>query len=559
MQRHEGRLEIAANQNLWSTGANPSVQNFLSLSVVAILGVLAAIAPVAAQAPPATIQSPSGGVVHALVVGIDKFAFPKLPTLAGAVADARDLAGTLKRAGVVDLTVLLDDRATRANITGEIERLIRDARPGDLVIVSMASHGSQEKTAVSFNEPDGLDEVVILGGFMPEGEAARERIVDDEIFLWLERFSKKGIGVLFLADICSGGGLTKAPGPGDKQPAVRGVSRVYAPKDETYGTYFIPDESVLLPKPATPAMTTGAIADLDGLTFVAGAEAGTVVTEVEIAGEARGLASFAIARSFEGLADANRDGVVTHRELLRYIRTEVQRMSAFEQRPVTEPRGRNMLEKPVFRFSNASAPPVTAPTAKYKASSSVAASPHAGFARPRLAPVQLRFAQEQGTLKDPGGSILARGIARDEIDRAASAYEARRLFEALANSAKERELPVELRADSARPGSLRIKAPTGATYVSVLAISALGKVQLVFPNPRQDQLIQDEDFELQLAQQGNLTGAETIVVLASHNRPHRLNNALKPFAGTLKPVDTFNAVFEAIDHRTRIGVVLLNP
>ena len=61
-------------------------------------------------AQPATgLAAPAhGGQIRALVIGIDNYAYPEIvPTLSGAVADARDIAGVLRRSSVGDLTTLI--------------------------------------------------------------------------------------------------------------------------------------------------------------------------------------------------------------------------------------------------------------------------------------------------------------------------------------------------------------------------------------------------------------------------------------------------------------------
>ncbi|MEN3379695.1 MAG: hypothetical protein V7604_5050, partial [Hyphomicrobiales bacterium] len=102
---------------------------------------------VAVPARAATLQSPTGGQVRALVIGIDDYAAQ--PRLKGAVADATDLSTALRKARVDDLTVLIDRQATRQTIIATLERLAAESKRGDLVFISFAGHGAQlpERTA----------------------------------------------------------------------------------------------------------------------------------------------------------------------------------------------------------------------------------------------------------------------------------------------------------------------------------------------------------------------------------------------------------------------------
>src|SRR5271167_3642692 len=124
---------------------------------------LAAMATAGAVADP--IQAPSGGEVRALVVGIDDYLFER--RLKGAVADARDLEGALRRTGVSssNLTVLIDAEATRPAVLAAMARLVEQTRANDLVFISFAGHGTQRPESVRGSKPDGLDEAFVLHAF----------------------------------------------------------------------------------------------------------------------------------------------------------------------------------------------------------------------------------------------------------------------------------------------------------------------------------------------------------------------------------------------------------
>ena len=87
-----------------------------------LLGLAAGLisaAPVMAQ--PVALRAPEEGQVRALLVGID--AYRNVRPLKGAVSDARDIEGALRRSGINDVTVLLDERANRDAVIGAIESL----------------------------------------------------------------------------------------------------------------------------------------------------------------------------------------------------------------------------------------------------------------------------------------------------------------------------------------------------------------------------------------------------------------------------------------------------
>jgi len=76
-----------------------------------VLGILAGLAcvPAPVSAQPAVLQAPDeAGHIRALLVGID--AYRHVRPLKGAISDARDIEGALRRSGITDVTVLLDER-----------------------------------------------------------------------------------------------------------------------------------------------------------------------------------------------------------------------------------------------------------------------------------------------------------------------------------------------------------------------------------------------------------------------------------------------------------------
>lgn len=175
-----------------------------------------------------TLHLPGEGMVRALVVGIDHY--PNLSErdqLGGAAADAQDIEAALRRVGVKDIALLLDTAVTRAAFTAAMEALIKNARTGDLVIITFAGHGMQENERVPGSKPDGKNEEFVLSLMGNEGPETAERIYDDEIFAWLKRLAAKGAEIIFVADSCHGGGMTKATSRGSVRRGVRGLTRVY--------------------------------------------------------------------------------------------------------------------------------------------------------------------------------------------------------------------------------------------------------------------------------------------------------------------------------------------
>jgi hypothetical protein len=283
-----------------------------------------------------TVQiSPSGnGQVRALVIGIDHYR--NVSPLRGAVADAQDIASALRNAGVYDLTVLIDDDASRRNIDSAMMRLIETATPGDLVFLSVAGHGAQAPERVKGSEPDGMDEIFLLAGFSSSGRGNTERVIDNEFNGWLSQLNRKGVEVLFVADTCHGGGMARLPQFNVEEQSYRFAGTVQLDEDENTPVTSIADARVKL-------------GELPHVTFVAGADKYTKVPEVRIPGIAtkRGALSYAIARAI----DEGRDGPVTRQQLFGFSRQVAYQYAETRQSIATEPQGGDAkLDQVVFRL-----------------------------------------------------------------------------------------------------------------------------------------------------------------------------------------------------------------
>ena len=118
-----------------------------------------------------------------------------------------------------DITVLAgwpDDaakRPTKANIARAFQRLAQSAKPGDLVFIAMAGHGSQQPSSKSLaEEPDGLDELFLpadVGKWDGKAGAVKNAIADSEIHAWLDAIRKTGAFVWIMFDSCHSGTMTR--------------------------------------------------------------------------------------------------------------------------------------------------------------------------------------------------------------------------------------------------------------------------------------------------------------------------------------------------------------
>ena len=141
---------------------------------------------------------------RALLVGIDSYpGFGPESQLFGAVRDARAMAETLIERFAfepADVTVLLDEEATRARLVEAMDSLRDRLRKDDQVILFFSGHGSQ-MTDRECDEGDGLDETLVPFD-SGRGEAENRDLSDDEINRWAARVLEETPHLTLIFDCC---------------------------------------------------------------------------------------------------------------------------------------------------------------------------------------------------------------------------------------------------------------------------------------------------------------------------------------------------------------------
>ena len=310
--------------------------------------------------PPAGWAQESKGLVAAgsqtvrgLVIGIDDYTH--IEKLRGAVNDARDIHQALAGMGVDDLTVLLDGDATRDRILAEWQDLLARAGPGDTLVLTYAGHGSQEDERVAGTEDDGKDENLLLGGYWHKGAGTRERIVDDELNQWFLDAGEKELKVVFVADSCHSGTLTR-----ETDPRASSLTYRYTPYTPMTGDSLEFD----LPEGAADTGKAGE-GELAHVSFLAASQESETVPEIPVkdgtgATRKRGALSYTFARALKGEADADGDGALRRGELWRFVRENVRMMAEARQTPNLEPRSR--ADEVVLRLARDTPPPDPSPS-----------------------------------------------------------------------------------------------------------------------------------------------------------------------------------------------------
>lgn len=262
----------------------------------------------------AALAGPAAADVFGVVVGIDDYAHQS--DLEGAVNDALDIAGALERRGA-DVIVLTDRAATRSAVVGAVRQQFAKAQAGDVVVFTYAGHGVQFEEALAGDEEDGKDETFVFAEFESNGDNAAERLRDNEVAM-LMRDAPDGVSVLFVADSCHSGTMTRAP-----------------VLDAPFGkTRFLDSEPIKndpLPPPDRDSFQLE-LSDMPHVVFAAASRDNEVTPEMNIDGRQRGALSWSVARVIESglLTEGGADTLPEFRE---HIRAQVRAHSGARQTP----------------------------------------------------------------------------------------------------------------------------------------------------------------------------------------------------------------------------------
>jgi len=142
----------------------------------------------------------------ALVVGINKYKDPR-DNLRGCVPDARNVIRLLKKVYNFRhdaIKALVNEKATRKNILGHLDWLMRNTKSGDVIAFHFSGHGSQIRDRSGDELNDHLDEIIC-----PYDMDWKNPLSDDVL---KRKFSKlpKGVRMYLTFDCCHSGTVDRS-------------------------------------------------------------------------------------------------------------------------------------------------------------------------------------------------------------------------------------------------------------------------------------------------------------------------------------------------------------
>lgn len=427
--------------------------------------------------------------VHALVVGIDNYR--ALPMLAGAVNDARDVAAVLDGIEGSAVSLLLDADADYASIRQHWFAMVDAAAEGDTLVFSYAGHGSRVPEQVAGSEADGQDDVFVLAGFVPNTPAQKQIIRDNELFEWFKAAESKQVQVLFIADSCHSGTMTRAAD-----------NRVGSRRTRQVEIDFMAGLEQELTVELGPTFSSSSNDALPYVTFLSAGLESQQVPEVFIKSldgdrVSRGALSFAVARALEGEADSDGDQVLTRAELRHYVIENVNVLSERQQTPELSPLAQPQRAVVALGNVGVQVPKVDTSTREALYVTGIN-SETTTWLNEKVQGLRLVDFHEDadlvldaanGDLLSPAGDLVARGIdlnnKKEAQARLLGALDKRKALSALQSVTRSQLLATSLLPDSTAHAAETIIHPTFSAqrgqYMVVLNLAGDGTVQFVYP------------------------------------------------------------------------------
>ena len=242
---------------------------------------------------------------RALVIGINRYSNPR-NNLRGAVRDAHNIQSLLSRDMGFEpdqILLLTNEQATRDAILTAIRQwLVAGTRPGARALLYYSGHGDSRPDHDG-DEQDRTDEALV-----PHDE---RWILDDEIGSLLADLHDRR--VYLIVDSCYSGTITRSVSS-DPDPSVVRTIRRYDGRPQTPGRSVGGDES------HAARGSGGFIEGADNIIAWTAVEAHQLALETSEGGQWQGLFTSAFVDGIaERRADRDRDGRITHAELLDYV------------------------------------------------------------------------------------------------------------------------------------------------------------------------------------------------------------------------------------------------
>jgi uncharacterized caspase-like protein len=243
---------------------------------------------------------------HALIVGIDLYDDPLINDLSYCKDDANGMRAMLLQYGwnENEITLLLDQEATKAAILSAVGSMAEACGPGDYVLIFFSGHGAYVLDT-SGDESDGTDEAIVPVDF--DSDDFSTLLLDDELGSAVSGCrTEKGV---FIFDSCQSGGF---------------IASFFTQGTEARARYH----------EIAGVRGTASNGDLDVVNIPVMTASGEYEYAFEDPPLAHGVFTYFLLDGLSGLAaDRNSDGHISIRELFDYAEIQTEYYTIHSQHP----------------------------------------------------------------------------------------------------------------------------------------------------------------------------------------------------------------------------------
>jgi len=201
--------------------------------------------------------------------------------------------------------------------------MLKQAEPGDTLILSFSGHGGQQSDTPPLDEKDGKDETLIFHDFDPR-QPTQGRITDDELYGMFKEAS--AYQILFVADSCHSSGMVRSM----KKPSGR---------FRNGGGFWNIKPSAPPSLPILPTQGDESNKPLSHVTLITAVNSDSLkVSETTINNKQHGALSWFFAKALSGQADGNRNGFLERSELDDFLQEKIRDKMNNLQEPKLRPR-----------------------------------------------------------------------------------------------------------------------------------------------------------------------------------------------------------------------------
>jgi len=166
---------------------------------------------------------------RALIVGINYTGTSS--ALRGCINDAYHMQSFLTEKGFTDITLLLEAEATTDGIKRELNKLVDDVAPGDVIVFHYSGHGSQ---LPSKSEADGFEEIIC-----PVDLNWMDKVISDVTLKDIFNKVPNGVNTTVILDCCHSGTML------NQTESLSSTKELIAPKKVKGARYLKPPAKIL--------------------------------------------------------------------------------------------------------------------------------------------------------------------------------------------------------------------------------------------------------------------------------------------------------------------------